>query len=77
MQEAWCGRSIRREDCAVAAGKECGFYLGRGRGLCEGFKQGMTGSTTFILERPERLQVGAVGLEDFEWRLEGSLGGFS
>lgn len=40
VQEAWCGRSIRREDCAVAAGKECGCYLGRGRGLCEGFKRG-------------------------------------
>lgn len=37
----------------VAAGKECGFYLGRKRGLCEGFNRGMTGSDLYLRKTKE------------------------
>lgn len=56
----------------VAAGKECDFYLGRERGACEGFKQEWQ-SQTCILKRPNRLQVGALGVEGLEWRLNSVL----
>lgn len=45
-----------------------------GKGDSEWFKQD-NDRVRLTLERPERLQVGAVGLEGFEWRLEGLFGG--
>lgn len=67
IQEAWCGWSISVRVRVTGTVEERGVCLaGEGAPV-----KGLNGTGhVYILQRPCRLSVEAVGLEGLEWRLE-------